>query len=254
MKLGLNMYLRAIAQLFIRLWPAFMATAPAWVALTIVTGLAAYFIVGEAKPARGNGSNDVFQLPPFFWTYFLLSQTLSFATMAYIGPKFHRAMLPKRNVDGPLPCSEYLMGLMKLAFIGFVIMFCFSRLISVIAPTIPGPLGNLTLPLICMYFTLYIVLRLSFVLPATALARPRDMFSAWRATRPFALSAFVSLALLGITVLGLHSLALLWEGPDWGALVLGAIASWFALMIVLSYLSVLYRDARRIEHGMAEPT
>ncbi|MEP5762462.1 MAG: hypothetical protein ABJ327_24725 [Litoreibacter sp.] len=254
MKLGLNMYLRAIAQLFVHLWPALLATGPAWVASTVLTGVAANQFFGDLQPTQSATDGQAFSLPPLYWTYFLLTQALNFITFAYIGPKFHRAMLPNRHFKQSLPFADYLMALMKLAFIGFVLTFGFSRVIALVAPTVPGPLGHLTIPIVCLFITLYMVLRLSLVLPSIALSRPRDLISAWRLTRPFKFSGLVSLVLLTITVAGLHSFALLWSGAPWAGLALGAIASWFALVTVLSYLSILYRDARRIEHGMVKPT
>lgn len=250
MKQGIEMFLRAITQLVSNLWAVIWATGPAWVILSVATSAAAFWIVGDPSGASTDTPSPV-ALPPYFWTYFLISQVLNFLTLGYIGPKFHRAILPENTSDLPLPYLSYIFALMKLGLIGIGLAFLASRIISFIAPTVPGPLGELTLPILFMIAILYVMLRFALVLPAIAMSRPRDMNEAWRATRAFRYSGLLSLLLLIVTIAILHSLTLILKLDAWSSLIVSSIASWFALMILLSYLNVIYRDARKLENRMA---
>lgn len=245
MRQGFELYFRAIAQLFSNLRAVLWATGPAWLMLTILTSLAAFMIVGEtASAADGGDVSPGFSLPPYFWTYFMVAQCLSFMTVGYIGPKLHRTILPEDTSKIALPYSDYLFGLMQMGLIGVGLAFLASRLISLISATLPGPLGYLTLPVVCMLAILYVLLRVSVILPAIAVGRPRTMRQAWSSTAPFRYPLALSLVLLVVTIAGLHSLALLLASYPWLSLALGAVASWLALMILLSYLNVIYRTAR----------
>lgn len=252
MKQGLGLYASAVGQLFSNIWPALRATAPAWVALTIVTSLAAFLIVGEvATPENGGAVDQGFVLPPYFWTYFMVAQCLGFMTLGYIGPKFHRSLLPENTSDLPFPYSAYLFGMMQIGLIGIGLGFLASRLVSVISRTLPGPLGDLTVPLLFLLAILYVLLRFVVILPSIAMGRPKTLHQAWVMTQPFKYAFLTSLILLVLTIAGLHSLALFSSGEPWLSLVLGTIASWFALMVLLSYLNVIYRETRRNEVRMA---
>lgn len=252
MKLGIEMFLRAITLLLSNLRSVIWATGPAWAFLCVITSASAFLIAGDPTgPDASQKTGNALELPAFFWTYFMIAQSLNFLTLGYIGPKFHRATLPRNTAASPLPYFGYIFALIKLGLIGLGLSFVASRLISFIAPTIPGPLGDLTLPILFLVAILYILLRLSLILPALSVNRPRGMREAWIVTKPFQLAGFVSLALLITIFAALHSLALLWTDP-WVKLVTSYIASWFALMILLSYLNVIYRDARRIENRMAK--
>lgn len=255
MKQGFELYFRAITQLFFNLWAAIRATVPAWVALTIITSLAAYLIVGDsATPAEGGDAPNGFALPPYFWTYFMIAQCLTFMALGYIGPRLHRAILTDNTSDSELPYREYLFGLMQLGLIALGLGFIASRVISVISSTLPGPLTSLAIPVICLLSILYVILRISVILPAISLGRPSSLRKAWISTNPFRYSLALSLVLLVLTVAGLHSLALVLQSQPWLSLTVGTIASWFALMIMLSYLNVIYREARRQESRMARQT
>jgi hypothetical protein len=252
MKLGFAMYWRAVTQLLSNLLAVIWATGPAWVLLSIATGAAAFFIVGDATgPDTSQKSGNALKLPAFFWTYFLISQSLNLLTLGYIGPRFHRITLPENTADLPIPYLSYVFALIKLGLIAIGLAFLASRVISVIAPTIPGPLGEFTIPIMFLIIVLYVLLRFSLILPAIAMSRPKDMQEAWKATVPFRYSAISSLILLVLTFAALHSLPLVSNLDPWLKLFAGALTSWFALMVLLSYFNVIYREARKIEHRMA---
>jgi hypothetical protein len=253
MKQGFNLYVRAILHLFSNIRSAVWVTAPAWVALTIITTLAALYIVGEVTDTEVSANAGTgFVLPPNFWTYVMVSQLLSFLTLGYIGPRFHRAFLSGRSSDVPFPYTAYLFGLMQLGLIGIGLAFLASRVILFISKTLPGPLGYLTVPVLFFVGILYVLLRFSVMLPSIAMGRQKNLHEAWIQTRPLRYSLLASLILLVVTIAGLHSLALLVPENSWlVSLVIGTIASWFALMVLLSYLNVIYRVTRRPEARMA---
>ncbi len=252
MKQGFAMYWRAITQLLSNLTSAIWATGPAWVLLSVLTGVAAFLIIGDATgPDTSQKTGNALQLPAFFWTYFLISQSLSLLTLGYIGPKFHRAILPENTADTPLPYLSYVFALIKLGLVGIGLSFIASRFISAIAPTIPGPLGELTIPILFLILILYVLLRFSLILPSIAMSRPKDMQEAWRATLPFRYSSMTALILLMLTFGVLHYLPFFWKLDPWSTLIAGSISSWFALMVMLSYFNVTYRETRKIEHRMA---
>ena len=255
MKHGINLYVRAASHLFSNIRAVLWATGPAWVLLTIVTSFAAYLIVGETDEIlAGTDADAAFVLPPYFWTYFMVSQCLNFMTLGYIGPKFHRATLPDDSRALPFPYSDYLFGLMKVGLVGIGLGFVASRLVSVISNTLPGPLAELTFPVLFILGILYVMLRFSVFLPAISLCRSMSMHQAWAMTKPNRYALFASLVLLVLTIAGLHSLALIWKGVPWASLIFGTIASWFALMFLLSYLNIIYRETRRHQLRMAQAT
>jgi hypothetical protein len=212
-------------------------------------------IVGDvADPKSGGATAEGFVLPPYFWTYFMVAQCLNFMTLGYIGPKFHRASLPENTADIPFPYSNYLFALLQMGLIGIGLAFVASRLVSVFSRTLPGPLSEITIPLIFLLAIFYVLLRFSLILPTISMGRQKSLHQAWVATHPHRYSFFASLVLLVLTIAGLHSLALFWTEKPWLSLVFGSASSWFALMVLLSYLNVIYRETRRTEFRMASNT
>lgn len=184
-----------------------------------------------------------------FWTYFLVAMIFNLVIGAWLAVGWHRFVLLEEYPNGWLPAwhGSNIIGcvfrviLLGLIYIGLAISLgLVAGMLGVALANILGVIGVFIPMVSVIVVILWVLMRLSLVLPAIAIGEAMRFGEAWEKTKPVQLHILGSMLIIALIyyvpslIMSVLSLNLGLE------LLIQMIIGFFATLISVSYFTTLY--------------